>query len=111
MRCKTRRDLLCNVAAFSIFVFPTTHAISTSASMSSFDWNNGNFPVKKNSKIVPAAHMSTAVRPRQRNSSRVHDRPTTALQATLEEYFRCTEPSCACTVRFRVRSGLHLVYA
>jgi hypothetical protein len=37
MRCKIRRDLLCNVAAFSIFVFPTTHAISTSASMSSFD--------------------------------------------------------------------------
>jgi hypothetical protein len=67
--------------------------------MSSFDWNNGNLPVKKNSKIVPAAHMSTAVRTRQRRSSSTYKRLTTALQTALEEHFRCTEPSCARTVR------------
>jgi hypothetical protein len=35
-------------------------AISIKASTSSFDWKIGNFPVKKQRKIIPADHTSIA---------------------------------------------------
>lgn len=50
----------CSVATFSIRRRPTTHAISKSASTSSFDWKRGNFPVKKKRRIMPADHISIA---------------------------------------------------
>src|SRR6266702_5899566 len=36
--------------------------ISKSASTSSLDWNKGNFPVRKKRSIMPADHMSMAVK-------------------------------------------------
>lgn len=57
---KVLRDVLCNVAAFSIFRRPMMAAISMNASTSSLDWNSGNLPMRKKSRIIPAAHMSIA---------------------------------------------------
>jgi hypothetical protein len=62
-------DVLCNVAAFSIFFLPRIVAISIRASTSSLAWNKGNLPTKKNSRIMPADQTSTAW-PKIRNFQR-----------------------------------------
>ena len=54
--------LLCSVAVFSILFFPNIVASSIRASMSSLEWNRGNFRVRKNSRIIPADQTSMAVR-------------------------------------------------
>ena len=52
--------ILCNVAARSIFLCPMIVAISINASISSLDWNRGNFPVRKKRSIMPTDQTSMA---------------------------------------------------
>jgi len=52
--------ILCSVATFSILFLPMMHAISISASTSSFEFIKGNFSVRKKQRIMPAAQTSMA---------------------------------------------------
>lgn len=94
------KDVLCNVAAFSIFLRPIMAAISMNASTSSLDWNSGNLPMRKKSRIIPAAHMSIATGTIQRHGGMYGGELTSRLIATFEQYFGCSKSSCTRAVGF-----------
>lgn len=58
------------------------------ASMSSLDWNSGNFPVKNVNKITPADHTSIAVTKvnywMQMQKKPVEQIPTSGLLTALQ---------------------------
>lgn len=54
-------NVLCRTAVRSICFLPIMVAISIKASTSSFDWNSGNFPVRKNRRIIPTDQTSIAI--------------------------------------------------
>lgn len=89
----------CSVAANSRSLLPNTAAISINASMSSFDWKTGNFPLKKNNRITPAAHTSMATSQINNVDSRKEKGRTSSLSTTLQQHLRCSEPSRAGSIR------------
>lgn len=107
------RDVLCINAHFTIFSRPTIAAISASASVSSFELNRGNLPLKQASRMIPADHTSNAtcrsgseqiwVRENHKVRWR-HAVPgstlTHSLRLALEEHLGSAEPPSPSSVGF-----------
>ena len=88
-------DLPCKVAALSILRFPMIAVISIRPSMSSFDWNIGNFLLRKNNRITPADQTSTAIINQKEKTHqhacvhlRIHERRTPSLCCAFQQHLR-----------------------